>query len=370
MADIGSRGDHVGAAPAAPTGGRSLLWRTSGLVAAIVLVGLFFWTQKPAFLSLGVILTMIRSMVSLGIIAMAQMLALLAGELDLAVGALYGLAANTLAAFWLGEGLAPTSMHLAWALLITVGVMLAAGAITAYCTTALRIPSFIATLGMFSIAQGIELFLGNAGNFNPQYSATPPPEGQVSFFRTLGSSELPLGIPIQVVWLVGVAIVFYVLRHKTVFGFRLAAIGENPEAATAATLKVGRYKSIVLMITALASGLAGVLDFSYTGSIGPASGLGLTFPVFAAVVIGGSSLSGGKGTVIGALLGALLLAELRTGLAVLGAGDRVQLVFVGTITIVAVALDHVTSRRQGRSFPSLRRGADATGSGETAAGAG
>ena len=101
----------------------------------------------------------------------------------------------------------------------------------------------------------------------------------------------------------------------------------------------------------------------------PASGLGLTFPVFAAVVIGGSSLSGGKGTVIGALLGALLLAELRTGLAVLGAGDRVQLVFVGTITIVAVALDHVTSRRQGRSFPSLQRG-NATGSGETAAGAG
>ena len=141
------------------------------------------------------------------------------------------------------------------------------------------------------------------------------------------------------------AVIFWVLLHRSLFGFRLLAIGGNPAAAKIARLPVRKYKFVVFMLCSLMAAVAGILDFSYIGSVGPNSGAAFTFPVFAAVVIGGASLSGGKGTVVGAILGAALLAVLRNGMAIMGVGAFLGLIFVGVVTIGAVTLDRLAQRK-------------------------
>lgn len=318
--------------------------RTFGLLIAIVVIGAFFQTQRSAFLSPENLVVLIRSMASLAIIGFAQLLVIISGELDLSVGSVYGLTATVLAVVWLGEGISPVALPFVFALLVALAVALAAGAVNAFFTTVVGIPSFIATLGMLSIASGLELLASNASNFNPQFNRPPPEPIDYELFRALGATRIADGIPIQIGWLVVFFIVFWVLRHRTLFGFRLLAVGGNPEASRITRLPIRRYKFAVFMLCSLMAGFSGILDFSYVGSIGPNSGASLTFPVFAAVVIGGASLNGGRGTVVGTLMGAILLAELRNGLAIIGVGAFAQLIFVGVVTIAAVTLDRLALR--------------------------
>ena len=139
--------------------------------------------------------------------------------------------------------------------------------------------------------------------------------------------------------MLALAVLVGFLLHRSLFGFRLLAIGGNPIAAKLARLPVARYKIVAFMLSGLLATIAGILDFSFIQTIQPNSGLSFTFPVFAAVIIGGASLTGGKGTIIGTMAGALLLAELQQGLALLSPGPHVQQLFLGAVTIGAVALD-------------------------------
>jgi ribose/xylose/arabinose/galactoside ABC-type transport system permease subunit len=136
-----------------------------------------------------------------------------------------------------------------------------------------------------------------------------------------------------------------VLLHRTLFGFRIAAIGGNPSAAAVVKLPVKRYKFWVFAIAGLCAALAGILDFSFIGSTTPTAGASLTFPVFAAVIIGGASLNGGRGTILGTVIGAFFLSLMSNGLSLLGVGTFAQLIFVGIVTIGAVAVDRWTSAR-------------------------
>lgn len=326
--------------------------RTYGLVLAIVILSVFFYLQNPAFAKPENIFLLLRAMSSLAIIAFAQLLVIVTGELDLSVGSIYGLAAVSLAVLWLGAGIWPYPLPFIVALAIALAIPLLAGAVNAFFVTIVRIPAFIATLGMLSIAQGLELLVSRASTFNAQYNVPPPDAGELAAFRFLGYTTLPGGIPIQVVWLALFFGLFWVIRHRTLFGFRLLAIGGNADAARVSRLPVVKYKFAVFMLCALMAGFAGILDFSFVGSVGPNSGQPLTFPVFAAVVIGGASLSGGRGTVFGTLMGAVLLAVLRNGLAIMGVSAFAQLIFVGVVTIGAVTLDVLSQRAAARSARS------------------
>ena len=154
------------------------------------------------------------------------------------------------------------------------------------------------------------------------------------------------------------------LLHRSLFGFRLIAIGGNPVAARLARLPVTRYKILAFMLCSMLAAIAGILDFSFIQTTQPNIGLSYTFPVFAAVIIGGASLAGGKGTMIGTIGGALLLAELQQGLALLSPGPHVQQLFLGFVTIGAVALDlaltHVRKTQGGMSAGAGRRKASAS----------
>jgi ribose/xylose/arabinose/galactoside ABC-type transport system permease subunit len=217
--------------------------------------------------------------------------------------------------------------------------------------TGLRIPSFIVTLGSYNLLYGVSLWITKTSTFNPVYP--PPgvtiPESELNFFTGLTASYGTHPISLEVLWMVVIAGIVGWLLHRSLFGFRLTAIGGNPVAARLARLPVTRYKIVAFMLCSMLAAIAGILDFSFIQTTQPNIGLSYTFPVFAAVIIGGASLAGGKGTMIGTMAGALLLAELQQGLALLSPGPHVQQLFLGFVTIGAVALDlaltHVRKKR-------------------------
>jgi ribose/xylose/arabinose/galactoside ABC-type transport system permease subunit len=218
--------------------------------------------------------------------------------------------------------------------------------------TSLKIPSFIVTLGSYNLLYGVSLWVSNTATFNPAYP--PPgatvPDDQLNFFVGLTQAVGSFQLSIEVVWMIAIAIVVALVLHRSLFGFRLMAIGGNPVAAHFARLPVRRYKIIAFVLCGALAAIAGILDFSFIQTSQPNTGLSFTFPVFAAVIIGGASLAGGKGTVIGTMGGALLLAELQLGLSILSPGAAVQQIFLGAVTIIAVALDlFLTKLRKSRA---------------------
>jgi ribose/xylose/arabinose/galactoside ABC-type transport system permease subunit len=304
-----------------------------GLVLAIAILMGIFQYQNGYFFTSTNILELLRSMSTLAILALGETLVIIAAEIDLSVGAMYGLCAMAFGLIWIHGH----SFYLSLLLGLLCGAGL--GFVNAFFTSIIRIPSFIATLGMYSLAQGLTYLISGSVSINPAYGTNPVNAGELNTFTNLTHANLPFNIPFQIVWLVAVALVIWLLLHRSLFGFRLTAIGGNHEAARLAGLPVSRYIFFAFMVSGTLAALAGILDFSFIGSTQPGAGVNLTFPVFAAVIIGGASLSGGRGTVLGTLLGTLLLATLSDGLSLLEVDPFVQLIFVGSVTIIAVALD-------------------------------
>jgi ribose/xylose/arabinose/galactoside ABC-type transport system permease subunit len=149
-------------------------------------------------------------------------------------------------------------------------------------------------------------------------------------------------------WMIVIGVIMWTLMHRSLFGFRLAAIGGNPVAARIVRVPIHRYKIIVFAISGVCAAFAGIMDFSFVGTTDPTGGTSLPFTVFAAVIIGGASLSGGRGTIVGTLVGALFLTMITNGLALNGVGASGQLLMVGTIIIAAVAIDNLSTRRLGQ----------------------
>jgi ribose/xylose/arabinose/galactoside ABC-type transport system permease subunit len=319
---------------------QSAFFRVGGLTIGIVLVMALFAVLNENFLSHQNLLGLVRSMSTLAIVALGLTLVLIAGELDLSVGAVYGLGAMAMGVLMV-DGMPALA---AFALAIGVGALV--GLTNATLVVFAGIPAFIVTLGMVNIVQGFTFLISDGRGLNPAYGDKPVSGTDLDVFRALGGSELPFGIPIQIAWLVGISVLIWLLLDRSMVGFRLKALGGNVTAARAAGLRIRAYKFGVFAISGALAALAGILDFSYVGSTEPSAGAALLFQVFAAVIIGGASLYGGVGSVIGTLAGCFLLAALANGIALLGLGVYAQLFFIGTVTIVAVALDQWSARRR------------------------
>ena len=316
--------------------------RAGGLAIAIVLVIVVFTLlSKPnTFLSVPNALVIMRYMSTIAIVALGLTLVIVVGEIDLSFGYMYGLAATLISVSWIMWGWPVwASIILAFAAAILVG------AINAFLVTIVKIPAFIVTLGTGQLIFGMTLLVSGTQTLNPAY----PPDGkvvseaEVNAFFGLSNQHLPFGIPMQGIWMILVALVIGFLLSRTLFGFRLKAIGGNPAAAELARLPVIKYKLVAFIVCAVLATLASTLDFAFIGSTQPNLGISLVFPVFAAVIIGGASLSGGRGTAIGTLSGALLLAIIQDGLALLSVGAYLQQFVQGTVTIAAVVLDRFTA---------------------------
>ncbi len=322
---------------------RSTLARIGGVTMAVVIVGAYFSVKTHGqLLVVDNLLGILRGLSTIAIMGFGLTVVIIAAEIDLSFAAVYGLSTNIVAVAWITHSV---SVYLAigLAFLAAIGV----GLFNAFFTAVVKIPSFIATLGSSTLVFGLTLYIGQTQNLSYQY---PPPgrtvgHNDASFFTNLGNASLPWKFPEQGLWTVALLVVFGLLLKRTLFGFRLRAIGGSRAAAEIVRLPVRRYVFFAFILCACMACLAGILDFSFVGSASPNDGQSDLFPVFAAVIIGGASLAGGKGSAIGTVTGALLLAVLANGFALIASGPFASQLLLGTVTVGAVVIDRFTSRR-------------------------
>ncbi|HEX5595447.1 MAG TPA: ABC transporter permease [Micromonosporaceae bacterium] len=323
----------------APASRKVLNPRIIGLLIAITVAVVVFSVLNSNFLNVFNLLTLAQSMASTVILAVGLTYVILTGEIDLSVGSIFGFAPMATALLWVGG----MPMLLALAIGIASGVVI--GLINGLMVTQFDIPSFIVTLGSMNVIYGLTLLISEARSIDPAYADTPVPAGEYETFRALAASQLFPNFSTQIWWFITITIVLWFVLHRTLFGFRLTAIGGSVESARTARLGVRRYVVATFTLAGGLAGLGGILAFSFLGSTDPSAGQDLLFPAFAAVIVGGTSLNGGVGTIGGTLVGAVLLSILGNGLSLIGVGSFAQLIFVGAITILAVLLDRWTTSR-------------------------
>jgi ribose transport system permease protein len=264
------------------------------------------------------------------LLAFGMTFVILTGGIDLSVGSLAALAGAV------GGGLMVGGV--AWPAAVLAGLV--AGTLLGFANgvsiTAFRIPPFIATLAMLSIARGLTQL----------YTGGRPFTGLDPTFNQLGQGSVgPIPVPVLIM-LVTVGISWLVLRH-TVFGRNVYAVGSNPEAARLAGVPVARVLLGVYMISGFLAALGGLVLTARLSSAQPTAGLGFELDAIAAVVVGGTSLSGGEGSILRTLIGALIIGVLNNGLNLLNVDPFVQPVVKGVVILIAVGLDRLKTRTGG-----------------------
>lgn len=283
------------------------------------------------FLSPFNIRVVLSQTVIVAISAIGMTLIIISGGIDLAVGSTIALS-SVATALGINSGLDPS---VAVALGILVGG--AVGFVNGTVITVLRVVPFIATLGMLGMARGVAKWISNQEPVN--VPATWVNDLVVTFPNPPWLLMAP-GVWIAIV----LAVVMAVVLRNTVFGRRVFALGSNEAAARACGISTDRLKIWVYSLAGLFFGLSGVLQMSRLRQGDPTVAVGTELDVIAAVVIGGGSLSGGQGTILGAMIGALIMAFLRNGCQQMGWANYVQEIIIGAIIVVAVAVDQLRRR--------------------------
>ena len=304
--------------------------QTGGLVFVILLLAIVFQAFNPVFLSQGNLIEIFRSGSLYFVVACASTLILVGGGLDFSIGATFPLGGIVAGAFMLAG--------VPWPVAVAAGVAAGAvvGLINAGVIVKFDVPPLIATLGsFFAIGGVITVYTGGTNLF-----------GFPDAFNALGQGHL-FGIPNLVYYAVVIGIIFHLLLERTVFGYETRITGGNRQAASANGVRV---QSLDLRLHALSGGttaLAGIMFMARTSTASPAAGgSALTFQVITAIIIGGTSLFGGTGSIPGTALGVILFAVLNNGLAVVNVNALYQNIFIGLTLVAAVAFDQAQRRRR------------------------
>jgi len=295
----------------------------AGLVAVLALLVVLFGALSDHFLTSITFTTLANQIPALTVIAVGMTLVLIAGGIDLSVGSVMALGSAVLA-----RALVEAHLPLPVAMALCLFTGLAAGAVNGFISVRWTIPSFIVTLGMLEVARG--------GAYLVTQSR--------SVF--VGAAMGPLGMPLASIglspaFLVALLVVAsgQILLSMTVLGRHIFAVGGNAEAARLSGINPGRVLLSVFAISGLLAGLGGIFHIAYLESADPNSGIGLELSAIAAVVIGGTSLMGGRGSVISSFLGVLIIAVLQSGLAQIGATEPAKRIVTGAVIVSAVILD-------------------------------
>jgi len=322
-----------------------VLGSLQGYVGLVLVVLLGILTKHDVFLNQQNLTNAIGAFSSRGILAVGETLVILAAGIDLSVGSLLGIASLT-SAMLLVHGLDP------WQ--IVLGSMLV-GAFFGFCNGAgtawLRIQPFVMTLATLTVVRGIDRQVSNNVSVGTQLIGAngqlSPKSNAFQAFGTPGHNllqgvPLPIvgraGIYYPVVALVAVVVVFQLVLSKTRFGRHIFAVGGNPTAARLSGVNVTFVLIAVFTLSGLLAGFAGPIDAAYSASADPLAGTSYELDAIAAAVIGGASLAGGKGTIVGTFVGALILTLLDNVLGLNAISDNYQLIIKGLIVIVAVVL--------------------------------
>ena len=302
--------------------------REAGVTVALVLIVLFFCATAPYFATSGNFLKIFVQIAINTVLAAGMTFVILTGGIDLSVGSVLALCTVVGATIMTDERLAAgTSIALAFVACLGTGAI--CGAINGWVCERWKLPSFIVTLGMLNIASGLARVVSN----NSTITGLPQPFvefGNMIFFGVFPS--------IFVIALAVVLIGWFVLRF-TVFGRFIFAIGTNEEAVRLSGHNPSAIKIAAFTISGLTAGTAAMVYLLRLNVGSPIAGIGYELNAIAAVIIGGTSLSGGKGSIIGTLVGACILQVLSTGLQLLGAEDNVKPIVIGAVIVLAVILD-------------------------------
>jgi erythritol transport system permease protein len=278
------------------------------------------------------------------ILAIGMTFVILTGGIDLSVGSLAGLSGMVA-----GYCLTPSFIHpgLFGAIVASLLVTLLFGALNGWLISTAGVAPFIATLGTLYIARGAALLLSNGKTF-PNLTA------RSTSFASIGQSFF-LNVPTPVWMMFSLYAIAAFIASKTPFGRHVYAVGGNERAAHLSGIRVDRVRLYTYLFSALCAGLVGLIIASQLEAAHPATGESFELNAIAAVVLGGTSLAGGRGSVTGSLIGAFVIGVLADGLVMLGVSEFWQIVIKGFVIIFAVAIDQLQTRVQARLLPFLLR---------------
>jgi ribose transport system permease protein len=299
--------------------------------AALIILFILFSLASPNFFKFDNIVGILLATAVNGVLALGVTFVIITGGIDLSVGTVMTFSAVMTGKFITDWG---------WPIPIgIVGGILAGGLcglVSGTVIARMKIPPFITTLGMFYVTRGLSLVISR---LMPIYFNDTPIFRQLAMGSVLGAIIPGLEIPNAVLVLFGAAIVANLILTKTVLGRYTFAIGSNEEATRLSGVNVASWKTAVYALCGLFSGLGGVIMAARLNSAQPALGSGYELDAIAAVVIGGTSLSGGEGTILGTIIGAFIMSVLVNGLRILSVPQEWQMVVTGAIVILAVYTD-------------------------------
>ena len=311
--------------------------RELGVFMGLVALFIVFSLTTPVFFTYDNLMNVLRQVSILGIISIGMSMVIGSGEFDLSVGSVYGMVA-------MFAGHMMTTMRLPIWFSVVAALLIGTffGGVNGILSTYVKVPSLIVTLGTLNAARGFALLItgGLVITLSPRSVADP----HLPAFVFLGRGKLFGSVPTLTIAFVAIALIGYIVYHKNIVGFRMKAVGGNPDAARVSGVNVQLFKIVAFAITGFLAGFGGILNFAFLNNVQGTMGIGLELDVIAATIIGGTSLKGGEGTILGTVIGVLILGILRNGLVLLGISPYLQMVFIGVVIIAAVAVDMWTRR--------------------------
>jgi len=307
---------------------RSLLRHETILAILLVIVLAALATQSDRFFTTANLLNQGRLMAEVGLVALAMTFVIVTGGIDLSVGSILGLTAILLGVFWHNLGLPlPVAMVLA---VFAAGI---GGLVNGLIITRFKVPPLIATLATLALYRGLAEGISQARSVR----------GYPDWFFVLGQGDV-LGVPTQL-WILGALVVIAaVILGLTTFGRATYATGANETGARFSGIGVDRTKMLIYTASGLVAGVAGVIFVSRVSTTRSDMGTGLELDVITAVVLGGTSIFGGRGTIIGTVLGLILMQALKNGLALSGVKGDGTIVVIGLVLILAIVASNLFSR--------------------------
>ncbi|MBW9334846.1 ABC transporter permease [Herbaspirillum sp. RU 5E] len=328
---------------ASPSGLRARLFNPAArqkllAFASLLLMILFFSFASPNFMEVDNLVSILQSTAVNGVLAIACTYVIITSGIDLSVGTMM-----TFCAVMAGVVLTNWGMPLPLGIAAAIFFGALSGWISGMVIAKLKVPPFIATLGMMMLLKGLSLVISGT---RPIYFNDTEGFSAIAQDSLIGELIPSLPIPNAVLILFIVAIAASVILNKTVFGRYTFALGSNEEALRLSGVKVDFWKVAVYTFSGAICGIAGLIIASRLNSAQPALGQGYELDAIAAVVIGGTSLSGGTGTILGTIIGAFIMSVLVNGLRIMSVAQEWQTVVTGVIIILAVYLDILRRRRR------------------------
>nr|WP_307449190.1 MULTISPECIES: ABC transporter permease [unclassified Paenibacillus] len=306
--------------------------------ASLIMLVIIFSVSSSNFFQFNNIVAIMLSTAVIGVLALGSTFVIITSGIDLAVGTVMTFSSVM-------AGVIITTWHLPMPLGIIGGIATGAicGLISGLLVAKMKIPPFIATLAMMMVTKGLSLVISGT---KPIYFNDTPAFSQISMGSILNSIIPGFEIPNAILVFFGAAIIASIILSRTIIGRYNFALGSNEESTRLSGVNVDYWKIVIYSLTGVFSGIAGIMMASRLNSAQPALGSGYELEAIAAVVIGGTSLSGGKGSILGTVIGALIMSVLTNGLRILSVKQEWQTVIVGIVVVLAVYADMMRRRKK------------------------